>query len=90
MVEKISMKNKEKLGSPIVGIGIVVLREGNFLLVKRAKEPNIGKWSIPGGKQKLGETIKQAVNRELKEETGVKIKKPILLDALDLLSLIHI
>jgi len=55
------------------------------LLVQRGKAPNKGQWSIPGGKQRLGETVMQAVHRELLEETGVKIKQAALLDVVDVI-----
>ena len=42
---------------PLIGVGAVVWRNNDILLVKRAKPPRLGQWSIPGGKQELGETI---------------------------------
>lgn len=56
---------------PIVGIGVVVLRPGHVLLVRRGKAPNIGSWSLPGGAQELGETAEDAARRELLEETAL-------------------
>ncbi len=70
---------------PFVGVGVVVLRGDKVLLVQRVKAPNKGQWSIPGGKQRLGETVIQAVHRELLEETGVNIEKPTLLDVVDVI-----
>ncbi|MED6340404.1 MAG: NUDIX hydrolase [SAR324 cluster bacterium] len=70
---------------PFVGVGVVVLRGDKVLLVQRVKAPNKGQWSIPGGKQRLGETVMQAVHRELLEETGVNIEKPTLLDVVDVI-----
>ena len=58
---------------PIVGIGIVVLRPTEVLLVRRGKPPNFGSWSLPGGAQELGETAEQAARRELDEETGLAV-----------------
>ena len=58
---------------PIVGIGVVVLRPGAVLLVRRGKPPNQGAWSLPGGAQELGETVEQAARRELHEETGLAV-----------------
>jgi ADP-ribose pyrophosphatase YjhB (NUDIX family) len=61
---------------PIVGVLGVVRRDGRVLLVQRARPPNVGKWGFPGGVQELGETIFEAVARELKEESGL-IAEPI-------------
>jgi ADP-ribose pyrophosphatase YjhB (NUDIX family) len=58
---------------PIVGIGVVVLRPGAVLLVRRARPPAAGAWSIPGGAQELGETAERAARRELLEETGLHV-----------------
>lgn len=56
---------------PLVGIGCVVLRGADVLLVRRGRPPRLGEWSIPGGAQRLGETAEAAARRELAEETGV-------------------
>lgn len=62
-----------------MAIGALVLQAGKVLLVQRKKEPNKGRWAIPGGAVKLGETLRQAVKREIREETGliVRIQAPI-------------
>ena len=65
--------DREYPSRPIVGIGIVVLRDSSVLLVRRGKPPNIGAWSLPGGAQELGETAEQAARRELHEETGLTV-----------------
>ena len=56
---------------PQVGIGLVLLRGDEVLLVKRGKPPAMGAWSIPGGRQELGETAEACARRELLEETGL-------------------
>jgi 8-oxo-dGTP diphosphatase len=68
---------------PHVGVGAVVFKDAKILLVKRGKAPKKGEWSLPGGSQKLGETLQQAVLREIKEETGLNVKIGVLLDAVD-------
>jgi ADP-ribose pyrophosphatase YjhB (NUDIX family) len=68
---------------PIVGIGIVVLREDTVLLVRRAHPPAAGAWSLPGGAQKLGETAIAAARRELFEETGLEVGKLVLAGNVD-------
>jgi ADP-ribose pyrophosphatase len=59
---------------PIAGIGAVVLHDQQVLLVKRAKPPKQGLWCIPGGKIRFGETLQQAAEREIQEETGIIVK----------------
>jgi ADP-ribose pyrophosphatase YjhB (NUDIX family) len=63
---------------PIVGIGIIVLREDAVLLARRGKPPGEGQWSLPGGGQKLGETAEAAARRELHEETGLDVGELVL------------
>jgi 8-oxo-dGTP diphosphatase len=59
---------------PILGVGAIIFFSGKVLLVKRGKEPGYGKWSIPGGAVELGETLKEGVLREVKEETGLEVE----------------
>ena len=61
-------------GQPQVGVGAIVLHHGRILLVRRAKEPNQGLWSIPGGRLRLGEKLHEAAEREILEETGIRIR----------------
>jgi len=56
----------------MVTVGGVVVKGNDFLLVKRKVEPRKGCWCIPGGGVKLGETIRDAITREILEETGVE------------------
>lgn len=65
--------SREYPNRPIVGVGVVVLRPGAVLLVRRGTPPNQGAWSLPGGAQDLGETIEQGARRELAEETGLLV-----------------
>ena len=59
---------------PIVGVGAVILDAGRVVLVKRAHEPLKGEWSLPGGAVELGETLEEAVAREVLEETGLAVE----------------
>jgi len=68
---------------PIVGVGVVVLSGDQVLLVRRAKPPRQGEWSLPGGAQKIGETVFEAGRREVLEETGVIVEVLGLLDVID-------
>jgi 8-oxo-dGTP diphosphatase len=58
---------------PLVGVGVAVLRGHSVLLVRRARPPAQGAWSLPGGAQQLGETAENAARRELLEETGLTV-----------------
>jgi len=58
---------------PVVGVGAVVLRGRDVLLIKRGKEPLRGRWLIPGGAVELGETLQEALVREVREETGLDV-----------------
>jgi len=68
---------------PIVGIGAVVMGPTGILLIKRGKPPRKGSWSLPGGAQKLGETVDEAARREVKEETGLEVDILGLIDVVD-------
>ena len=76
-------EKREYPDRPYVGVGVIVFRDQEVLLVKRNKEPNKGQWSIPGGRQIIGETAEEAAQRELLEETGVKVDQLLLVDVVD-------
>lgn len=68
---------------PWVGIGVVVHKGHDILLIKRAKAPNKGLWSLPGGAQDLGETIAEGAAREVLEETAIVTTDHCVIDCLD-------
>ena len=78
-----SREKREYPDRPYVGVGVIVFRDQEVLLIKRNKEPNKGQWSIPGGKQIIGETVADAAKRELLEETRVKVDQLLLVDVVD-------
>jgi ADP-ribose pyrophosphatase YjhB (NUDIX family) len=55
-------------------VGAIVIHEGKVLLIKRGKEPLRGRWLVPGGTVELGETLEEAVVREVREETGLEVR----------------
>jgi 8-oxo-dGTP diphosphatase len=59
---------------PYVGVGGVVLIDGRVVLIRRGKEPLRGRWVIPGGTVELGETLQEALVREMREETGLVVR----------------
>lgn len=71
--------------TPKIGALAVVLHQGQVLLVQRSKQPDAGLWGFPGGHVEWGETVLQAAERELLEETSVTAQATHYLDNLDLL-----
>lgn len=60
---------------PRLGVGVVVFAGQRVLLIRRARPPRLGQWSIPGGLVELGETLAEAARREVLEETGVELQE---------------
>jgi mutator protein MutT len=77
------MLQREYPLAPLVGVGAVIVRDGRVLLVQRATEPALGRWSIPGGLIEVGEMITEAVVREVREETGLEVEPVELVELLD-------
>ncbi len=67
----------------MVGVGAVVVRGGRALIIKRAHEPRRGEWSLPGGLLELGESLQDAVRREIKEETSLDVSVGPILETFD-------
>lgn len=59
---------------PLIGVGVVLIEKGRLLLIKRGNEPGKGLWAVPGGKVRIGETLKDAARREAAEETGLDVE----------------
>ena len=68
---------------PVVGVGAVIIDGDRVVLIKRAHEPLKGQWSLPGGGVELGETLEQAIVREVQEETGLDVDVGPIVDILD-------
>jgi 8-oxo-dGTP diphosphatase len=77
------MSGREFPEFPRVGVGGVVIDQDRALLVRRAREPALGEWTIPGGLLEVGETLTAAVEREIFEETGLTVRVVELIEALE-------
>lgn len=76
-------ESREYPTRPFIGVGVVVLKEDSVLLIRRGKPPKAGEWSLPGGSQHVGETVRETAAREVREETGVEIGELIFLEVID-------
>ena len=59
---------------PLIGVGAIMLRRDRILMAQRGKQPLKGWWSLPGGALETGESLHDAVCREVLEETGLQIR----------------
>jgi len=75
--------NREYPEAPIVAVGVVVKRDDKVLLVRRLNEPSRGRWSLPGGVVELGETVREAARREVREECGLQVEAGEVLPVVD-------
>jgi 8-oxo-dGTP diphosphatase len=59
---------------PQLAVSAAVFRDGKVLIVRRARSPSKGVYSLPGGRVEFGETLHAALHREVAEETALKIE----------------
>ena len=67
------MASKEYPTAPRVAVGAVVIHQDKVLLVLRGQPPSKDMWAVPGGRVELGETLQAAAEREVLEETGLRV-----------------
>ena len=82
---------REYPDAPIAGVGAAIVRKDpdgtpSVLLIRRGTEPLRGEWSLPGGAVELGETLQEAIRREVLEETGLEIEVVDVVEAFDRIS----
>jgi len=70
---------------PIASAAACVFKRDRVLLIKRARQPSQGRWSVPGGAIELGETIRDALQRELREECSIEIEADRIINIEDLI-----
>ena len=75
--------SREYPDRPVIGVGGVIIDRGRTVLIRRGTEPLRGEWSIPGGTMEIGETLEEAVCRELREETGLEVGVLELIELFD-------
>lgn len=63
---------------PILAVSAAIVRDGKVLVVRRARKPALGVYTLPGGGVEIGETLIEAVTREVREETALAIEPVVL------------
>lgn len=72
--------------APMVGVGVITVNEEKkVLLVKRGNEPSKGLWSVPGGMVELGERVREAGIREVKEECNIDVEPEEVISVVDII-----
>ena len=71
--------------APRLAVGAAIWRDGRVLLARRGHQPNLGLWSLPGGLVELGETLREAIVREIQEECHIEIQPLDVVEVVDLI-----
>jgi 8-oxo-dGTP diphosphatase len=68
---------------PIVSVGAVIVDGDRVVLIRRGHPPRQGEWSLPGGRVELGETLVEALCREMREEVGLEVEVGPIVETFD-------
>jgi ADP-ribose pyrophosphatase len=71
---RLSQQKNDYPCNPRVAVGAVVFKDERVLLVRRGQPPSEDLWAIPGGSVEIGETMQEAAEREILEETGITVR----------------
>lgn len=74
MKNRVSQHKNDYPSNPRVAVGAVVFKDERVLLVRRGQPPSEDLWAIPGGSVEIGETLQEAAEREILEETGITVR----------------
>lgn len=77
--------SREYPARPICGAGVVVRKDDTVLLIQRGRAPRLGEWGLPGGAVELGESLREAARREVREECRIEIEVGPVIDAVDVM-----
>lgn len=75
--------NRRYPDAPLVGVGAIIFRADQVLLIQRGREPSLGRWSVPGGLVEVGESLLDAVKREVMEEVNLEVDVKDVVAVLD-------
>ncbi|MBI5303129.1 MAG: NUDIX hydrolase [Chloroflexi bacterium] len=78
--------SREYPARPICGVGVIVWHDDRVLLIQRGKPPNVGMWGLPGGAIELGESLREAAAREVREECGIEIALGEVVEVVDIVT----
>ena len=74
-------RDKREKKKPRVGVAVLVIRDGEVLIGQRRAGNGPGTWSVPGGLIDFGESFEECAAREVREETGVELRRSTLITA---------
>jgi mutator protein MutT len=69
--------------APLPSVGVIIYHQKRVLIIKRAYEPSRNRWSIPGGVVEVGETVREAARREVKEELALDVRIRDVVEVVD-------